>query len=537
MKIGVVGSGYVGLVAAACFAEIGHDVICADNDVQKIAALKNGIVPIHEKFLPELIQRHCGSRLTFTVSTAEAVRRSDVVFIAVGTPSTDCGAADLSYVESVAKEIARAINGFKLVVEKSTVPVYTNEWVHRAMVLNGASEPQFEVISNPEFLREGTAVTDFLYPDRVVIGCNSSRAAETMREIYEPLLGGSYYEQQGAIPRPEDAVEQPQLIRTSPRSAELIKHASNAFLAMKISFINAVANVCELVGADIEEVSRGVGADTRIGSKFMRAGLGYGGSCFPKDVSAFKTVAKECGHDFRLLDEVIRINEEQRQAFLRKVRTALWTLKGKRVGVLGLSFKGGTDDIRESPAVAIIKDLLAHDCSVVAYDPAAMERAQQELRFKKLSYADDPYAAASDADALLILTDWEEFANLDLGRIRSALSYPIVLDGRNLYDPQEMAAHGLTYYSVGRNPVLTKPAKRPAAEIPALTKAPGLHAPAESGNGYHATNGQNGHGSNGHHGARATVAVKAAKASSNATPTNGITNGSGPNGAKNGHRR
>src|SRR5437588_5230074 len=464
MKIAVVGSGYVGLVAAASFAEIGHQVICADNDLQKVAALQAGIVPIHEKFLPEIISRHCGERLTFTTSTQEAVRASEVVFIAVGTPSTEAGAADLSHVECVARDIAKSINGFKLVVEKSTVPVYTNEWVHRAMLLNGASEGQFEVVSNPEFLREGTAVTDFLYPDRVVVGCSSGRAAQMMREIYGPLLDGTYANEPTAIPRPEESLLVSQFIQTSARSAELIKHASNAFLAMRVSFINAVANVCELVGADIEEVARGVGADKLIGSRFLRAGLGYGGSCFPKDVSAFKTVAQECGYEFRLLDEVIRINEDQRQAFLRKVRTALWTLKGKRLAVLGLAFKGDTDDIRESPAVAIVKALLAQECSIAADHPAAMDRTRAELQHKNLSYVDNPYTAASGADALLILTDWEEFATLDLTRIRSLLRYPIVLDGRNLYMPEAMTAHGLNYYSVGRAATTAQSVNEPALQ-------------------------------------------------------------------------
>ena len=520
MKIGVVGSGYVGLVAAACFAEIGHEVICADNDVQKIAALETGSVPIHEKFLPELIRRHCGQRLAFTTSTREAVQASDVIFIAVGTPPTEAGAADLSFVECVAADIAKSINGFKLVVEKSTVPVYTNEWVHRAMLLNGAPEGQFEVVSNPEFLREGTAVTDFLYPDRVVVGCNSERATAMMREIYAPLFSGTYDEGPGAIPRPEDSVREPEFIHTSARSAELIKHASNAFLAMKISFINAVANVCERVGADIEEVSCGIGADTRIGSRFLRAGLGYGGSCFPKDVSAFKSVAKECGYEFRLLDEVIRINDEQRQAFLRKVRTALWTLKGKRLAVLGLAFKGDTDDIRESPAVAIVKALLSQECSVVAFDPAAMERAKAELKYENLSFADDPYEAASQADALLILTDWEEFAKLDLAHIQSALRYPIILDGRNLYNPDEMNSHGLTYYSFGRPPAITKPAQQPISEV-------AVHAPNGIGqkskdhrhNGYNGNGiGTNGH--NGNHNGRPAATPKS-KVSANGASANG----------------
>ncbi len=450
MKIAVIGSGYVGLVAAACFAEIGHEVICADNDLQKIAALIAGTLPIHEKFLPELVQRHCGNRLTFTTSTRDAVRASRVVFIAVGTPSTEDGNADLSYVEGVAREIAASIDDFKIVVEKSTVPVYTNEWIHRTMALHGAPEGHFEVVSNPEFLREGTAVCDFLYPDRIVIGCRSEAAAAIMREIYAPILDGTYAGQPCGIPRPKFGAAAPQLIRTSARSAELIKHASNAFLAMKISFINAVASICESVDADIEDVSQGIGADARIGSRFLRAGLGYGGSCFPKDVSAFKLVARENGYEFGLLDEVTRINNEQRRRFLQKVAAALGILKGKRLGVLGLSFKGGTDDIRESPAISIVKELLSHEACVVAYDPAAMERAAAEVQNDKLTYAESAYKAALGADALLILTDWQDFAELDLARIACSLRQRLVFDGRNLYRPEQMAAFGLHYYSMGR---------------------------------------------------------------------------------------
>src|SRR5881409_2426293 len=343
MHIAVVGSGYVGLVAGACFADLGHEVILVDNDEQKLAALKAGQVPIHENFLPELLGRHRGSRLEFSGDLQKAVRASEAIFIAVGTPPTEQGEADLSYVESVARSISGAINGYKVVIEKSTVPVYTSDWIRKIILRNAAPPDSFDVASNPEFLREGTAVTDFLYPDRIVIGADTERCASLLREIYAPLSDGSYYQRPDAIPKPDRARVPPPLIVTSARSAELIKHASNAFLAMKISFINAVANVCELVSADIEEVSRGIGADTRIGSRFLRAGLGYGGSCFPKDVSAFKSVAKECGYELRLLDEVIRINDEQRQAFLCKVRTALWTLKGKRLAVLGLAFKGDTD--------------------------------------------------------------------------------------------------------------------------------------------------------------------------------------------------
>ncbi len=449
MRIAVVGSGYVGLVAGACFADLGHDVILVDNDERKLTALKNGQVPIHEKFLPELLNRHRGQRLTFSDNLEEAVRKSTAVFVAVGTPPTQRGDADLSYVESVAREISGGIDGYKVVVEKSTVPVYTSEWVRKIILRNGTDPEMFDVASNPEFLREGTAVTDFLYPDRIVIGCDSERSAEVLREVYEPLTDGSYYQKVDAIPGPDNASIPAPIIVTSTKSAELIKHASNAFLAMKISFINAVASVCESVGADVHQVVHGVGTDARIGPRFLNPGIGYGGSCFPKDVMAFRSVARENGYDFRLLDEVMNINEDQRQRFLRKIRSALWTLRGKNLGVLGLAFKGGTDDIRESPALFLVQALLQEGSKITAYDPAAMERTQ-EIMNSSITYANSPYEAAQGKDALLILTEWEEFANLDLERLRRELRYPIVIDGRNLYDPEVMAEHGYTYYSVGR---------------------------------------------------------------------------------------
>jgi UDPglucose 6-dehydrogenase len=449
MRIAVVGSGYVGLVAGACFADLGHDVILVDNDERKLAALKNGQVPIHEKFLPELLNRHRGQRLTFSNDLQEAVRVSAAVFVAVGTPPTESGEADLSYVESVAREISGGVDGYKVIVEKSTVPVYTSEWVRKIILRSGIDPESFDVASNPEFLREGTAVTDFLFPDRIVIGCDSERSAEVLREIYAPLTDGSYYQRADAIPQPDRATIPAPIIVTSTKSAELIKHASNAFLAMKISFINAVASVCESVGANVNQVVHGVGTDSRIGPRFLNPGIGYGGSCFPKDVMAFRAVARECGYDFRLLDEVMRINEDQRQRFLRKVRSALWTLRGKNLGVLGLAFKGGTDDIRESPALFLVQALLQEGSRITAYDPAAMERTQ-EIMSSGIIFANSAYEAARGADALLILTEWEEFANLDLNRLRDELKYPIVIDGRNLYDPEVMAAQGFTYYSVGR---------------------------------------------------------------------------------------
>jgi len=449
MRIAVVGSGYVGLVAGACFADLGHNVILVDNDQEKLAALRNGEVPIHEKFLPELLSRHRGQRLTFSDDLQEAVRQSAAIFVAVGTPPTESGEADLSYVESVAREISGGIDGYKVVVEKSTVPVYTSEWVKKVILRNGTDPDLVDVASNPEFLREGTAVTDFLFPDRIVIGCDSERSADVLREIYSPMTNGTYYERSDAIPQPDRATVPPLIIVTSTKSAELIKHASNAFLAMKISFINAVASVCESVGANVNQVVHGVGTDSRIGPRFLNPGIGYGGSCFPKDVMAFRAVARECGYDFRLLDEVMRINEDQRQRFLRKVRSALWTLRGKNLGVLGLAFKGGTDDIRESPALFLVQALLQEGSKITAYDPAAIERTQ-EIMSSGVTFTNSAYEAARGADALLILTEWEEFANLDLSRLRQELRYPIVIDGRNLYDPEVMAAKGFTYYSVGR---------------------------------------------------------------------------------------
>jgi UDPglucose 6-dehydrogenase len=449
MRIAVVGSGYVGLVAGACFADLGHDVILVDNDQKKLAALRNGEVPIHEKFLPELLGRHRGQRLNFSDDLEEAVRLSSVIFVAVGTPPTQSGEADLSYVESVAREISGGIDGYKVIVEKSTVPVYTSEWVRKIILRSGTDPEMFDVASNPEFLREGTAVTDFLFPDRIVIGCDRERSAEVLREIYQPLTTGTYYERPDAIPQPDRASIPAPIIVTSTKSAELIKHASNAFLAMKISFINAVACVCESVGANVNQVVHGIGTDSRIGSRFLNPGIGYGGSCFPKDVMAFRAVARECGYEFRLLDEVMRINEEQRQRFLRKVRSALWTLRGKNLGVLGLAFKGGTDDIRESPAIFLVQALLQEGSKVTAYDPAATERTQEVMN-SGITFVNSAYEAAHDADALLILTEWEEFSNLDLKRLRQELRYPIVIDGRNLYDPEVMAAQGFTYYSVGR---------------------------------------------------------------------------------------
>lgn len=453
MRIAVIGSGYVGLVSAACFAEIGHDVISVDNDSTKIAALERGEVPIHEHFLPELLSRHRGGRLRFSTSVKDAVSEAEAVFITVGTPQSETGEADLSFVDAVAREIASVVDGShgsKVIIEKSTVPVSTCDSLRQTLSLSGAHSGSFSVASNPEFLREGTAVTDFLYPDRIVIGVDDEFSSSVLRAIYQPLTSGIYYGRHALIPFSGYAHKQAPLIVTNAKSAELIKHASNAFLATKISFINAVANIAESVGADIGQVCAGIGSDSRIGAKFLNAGIGYGGSCFPKDVQAFQVVATQCNYDFGLLTEVMRINSEQRQRFLKKVKRALWTLRGKRLAVLGLAFKGDTDDVRESPAIAIIQGLLREGAQVRAYDPAAMPKAKDVLGSKDVVYVDDPYEAAANCDALLILTEWKEFSALDLRRIRLLLKHPIVIDGRNLYPTEQMTGAGLIYYCIGR---------------------------------------------------------------------------------------
>ena len=466
VRIAVVGSGYVGLVAATAFAEIGHEVVCVDNDERKVRALQTGEVPIHEEHLPELLRRHRNRGVRFTTDLAEATRACEALFIAVGTPQSDTGDADLSYVEAVAAEIARSIQHYTVLVEKSTVPVYTNEWIRKTIERNGVSGSLFDVASNPEFLREGTAVSDFLHPSRIVIGAKSARAATCLRRIYEPLTSGEYYRRPDSIAGNCTPEAPAPLLMTSPRSAEIIKHASNAFLAMKISFVNSVANLCEAADADIEEVARGVGMDPRIGDRFLQPGIGYGGSCFPKDVAAFRQVATHLGVDFALLDEVARVNEKQLCRFFEKVKGALWNLRGKRLGVLGLAFKCDTDDIRESPAVALVRRLLSEGAQIAAYDPAAMQRTSEILpEGRAMRYARDAYDAANLADAVLILTDWQEFAELDLKKLHAAMKYPLLLDGRNLFSPETMRAHGFTYFSVGRPPALPEPADTMAIAV------------------------------------------------------------------------
>ena len=451
VSICVIGSGYVGLVASVCFAEMGHRVTCVDNDEAKVKILRAGGVPIFEDLLPELLATHRDKGVEFTSNLASAVERSEAIFIAVGTPQGDTGAADLSYVEAVVSEIARHINKYTVIVEKSTVPVYTNEWISRVLHRHGVDPKCFDVVSNPEFLREGTAVIDFLHPDRIVIGANTERSAEVLQRIYAPLTAGTYYDQPGALPGVCSAAHPAKVVVTSAQSAEIIKHASNAFLALKISFINAVGNLAEAVDADIEDIALGMGLDSRIGPKFLRAGLGYGGSCFPKDVAAFHWVAQQHGVNFQLLEEIRKINETQRNIFFNKVLSALWTLRGKKLAALGLAFKGDTDDIRDSPAIEVIKKLIDAGATITAYDPAAMERAKAVLPpSEKMRYASGSYEAAKDADAVLILTDWKEFGTLDLVRLNQVVRFPIVVDGRNMYKADKMQEHGFTYVSVGR---------------------------------------------------------------------------------------
>jgi UDPglucose 6-dehydrogenase len=462
VNICVIGSGYVGLVAAVCFAEIGHKVICVDNNEAKVRTLREGGVPIYEEHLPELLGKHLNRGVEFTTDLASAIEQCEAVFIAVGTPQGSSGSADLSFVEAVVSEIARSVTSYKVIVEKSTVPVYTNEWISRCMHRHGVEPHNFDVVSNPEFLREGTAIEDFLHPDRIVVGANSEQSAQVLRDIYAPLTDGSYYTRPDSLPGACTPAQPARLIVTSAQSAEIIKHASNAFLALKISFINAVANLAESVDADIEDIAAGMGSDSRIGPKFLRAGLGYGGSCFPKDVAAFQWVAQQQGIDFGLLSEVKKINATQQDVFFNKVRASLWTLRGKKLAALGLAFKGDTDDIRDSPALEIIRKLLAAGTSIVAYDPAAIENTKRVLPpADNLSYAASAYEAAQGADALLILTDWKEFAKLDLVQLNKALKFPIIIDGRNLYKPSEMLEQGFTYVSVGRPAAYTAQQGKP----------------------------------------------------------------------------
>lgn len=437
MKIAIVGAGYVGLVSSVCFAEIGHQVICVDIDAKKVAQLRKGKATIYEPGLDELLKKNIQKkRLSFTTSIPEATKKSTAIFIAVGTPSKKNGDPDLTYVENVARQVALCMDSYKLVVEKSTVPAETGKRVARTIRLNlpkkyqkgSPSAIEFDVASNPEFLREGSAIGDFMDPDRVVIGVESKRAEKLLREIYEPL--------------------KPKMVVTDINSAEMIKHASNSFLATKISFINAVAQICDKVGADVLKVAEGMGYDKRIGRSFLNAGIGYGGSCFPKDVDAFVRLAERSGYEFSLLRSVREVNVEQQQVFLKLVEDKLWNLKDKVVGVLGLAFKPETDDMRSAPSINIINMLLSEGANVKAYDPQAMSNAAHVL--KQISYEKDPYTLAKDCDCLLFLTEWKEFADLDFERIKDLMRQPIIFDGRNMFAGKKLSSMGFEYHGIGR---------------------------------------------------------------------------------------
>ncbi|HUJ40878.1 MAG TPA: UDP-glucose/GDP-mannose dehydrogenase family protein [Candidatus Acidoferrales bacterium] len=448
MRISIVGCGYVGLVTGGCLAAIGHHVICVDSDAERVRSLVAGHVPIYEPHLDELVGRsRSQGRIEFTGDLPAAVDRSDAIFICVGTPPLENGEADLSSIDAVARVIAAEARGPKLVIEKSTVPVRTGEQLRRALEVYGrTTAASFQVVSNPEFLREGSSVSDFLHPDRIVVGVDDPSAAEKMREVYRPILERTFScpAHNGACP-PGPA---PHFVVTTINSSELIKHASNSFLALKISYANQLADLCESLGADVEEVTRAVGMDPRIGPQFLRAGIGFGGFCFPKDIQAFYRLAERAGVDFMLLKEAERINKSRIDRFIEKARRALWVLKGKQVGLLGLTFKANTDDIRFAPALEILRRLLAEGASVRAYDPQGMKKTQVE--FPTVTYCSDPYEVASGADAVLVLTEWPEFCDLDWPRIHGMMVRPLVLDGRNLLDPGRMRQLGFEYHSIGR---------------------------------------------------------------------------------------
>ncbi|MGD9031132.1 MAG: UDP-glucose/GDP-mannose dehydrogenase family protein [Desulfobacteraceae bacterium] len=433
MNICVVGVGYVGLVTGTCFAEFGNTVVCVDNDEKKIDALQQGIIPIYEPGLGEMVKRcQSAGRLHFTTDVADAVEKSLVIFIAVGTPSGSGGSANLEFVYQVAETIGKLMKGYKVIATKSTVPVGTGKEIKEIVKKNQEQHIAFDVVSNPEFLREGSAIEDFMRPNRVVIGSESEQANAIMKDLYSPLY----------------LIETPVVI-TNVETAEMIKYASNAFLATKISFINEMANICDLVGADVHQVAKGMGLDKRIGSKFLHAGPGYGGSCFPKDTSAIAKLAESLGYRFRIVETVIEVNERQHERMVEKIEKTLGTLKGKRLGVLGLTFKPNTDDIRESPAIKIVKTLIDKGVSVVAYDPAGMEAAKEVL--KEIVFAKDMYDVAKDADALVLITEWNEFRFLDWDRVKALLKSPTVMDLRNIYDPVRMQARGFDYHCVGRS--------------------------------------------------------------------------------------
>ena len=429
MNICVVGAGHVGLVTGACFAELGNRVICVDRDKQRIADLKKSVMPFYEPGLEQMIAKNVRKRrLSFSTNLKEAVEKSLVIFIAVGTPPKENGEADLTDIERVAQNIARSMPAYRLIVEKSTVPVETGKWVEHTIKVNIRGKKKFDVASNPEFLSEGAAVEDFMHPDRIVLGAESKKAKDILTKLYSPLKAP--------------------LIVTDIKSAEIIKHASNSFLACKISFINAIANICERVGADVTKVALGMGSDRRIGDRFLNAGCGYGGFCFPKDVEAFIRIAQKRGYDFQILKAVQQVNEWQKELVIRKIENALWNLKGKTIGVLGLSFKPDTDDLRFAPAIDIIKKLKLHGAKICAFDPQATDGARKIL--KGVRFCKDAYEVARGSDCLAVLTEWDEFKKIDFKKVKRLLKQPVILDGRNMYDPAKMKKIGFKYFGIGR---------------------------------------------------------------------------------------
>jgi UDPglucose 6-dehydrogenase len=434
MDISIIGSGYVGLVTGACFADVGHHVICVDNDSEKVKQLKAGEIPIYEPGLEEIIHRNVSAqRLHFTGNIQEAVERSQIIFIAVPTPPLPDGDVDLSFVEKVAREIAGVLTDYRVIVDKSTVPVKTGEKVAESIKRYNRHGAKFDVVSNPEFLREGCAVADLMHPDRIVIGAQSEHAIDLMKKVYEPFMAP--------------------ILVTDISSAELIKHCANSFLALKISYINAVSGICEASGADVEKVADGIGMDHRIGRDFLNAGIGYGGSCFPKDIAAFIAISEQLGTPFTLLKEVQRINEGQKARFLKTMRETLWVLREKRIAVWGLTFKPDTDDVRSSVAIELVEQLLREGAHVVAYDPKGMHKARAIKAIADADFASSALEAVTDAEALIIATDWNEFANVDFAVLKEKMRTPIVFDGRNLLDPETMRQFGFNYYSVGRGSI------------------------------------------------------------------------------------
>jgi len=434
MHICMVGTGYVGLVSGACFSEFGIDVICVDNVKEKIDQLNNGIMPIYEPGLDVLIQKNVKEgRLSFTTNLKDAVEKSLVVFISVGTPPNPDGSPNLSYVWAVAEEIAGAMNGYKVIVNKSTVPVGTGEKVREYLEKNMATPYKFSVVSNPEFLREGSAIDDFMRPDRVVIGADDSESIAIMKDLYGPLY----------------LIETP-FVLTSVKSAELIKYAANSYLAMRISYINEIATICEKVGADVHEVAMGMGLDNRIGKKFLHPGPGYGGSCFPKDTKAFLQLAHENDYDFQIMQAVVDVNEEQKTRSIEKVSNAVGDLNGKTVGILGLSFKPNTDDMRDSPSIPIVTHLLKEGAMIKAYDPVAMEESKQHINGENVHYCENVYEVAKECDALVFITEWNQFRMIDLEKVKKLMKKPVIIDLRNIYEPETVRQLGFKYTGMGR---------------------------------------------------------------------------------------